>query len=111
MEEYRTALRKYSDFYGRATRREYWMFFLVNVVIASILDFLGLRTIGLLYTLFIFVPNLAVGIRRLHDTGKSGKWFLLILIPVIGAIILLVLMAMPGDMGENQYGEDPQRIV
>jgi uncharacterized membrane protein YhaH (DUF805 family) len=111
MEEFKAALRKFSEFSGRATRREYWMFFLVNVVIASVLDLLGLRTIGFLYTLFIFVPSLAVGIRRLHDTGKSGKWFLVLLLPILGAIWLLVLLAMPGDMGENQYGEEPQPIL
>lgn len=111
MEEYKAALSKYSEFRGRATRREYWMFILVNFVIVSVSEFLGFTTIGWLYTLFIFVPGLAAAVRRLHDTGKSGKWFLIVLIPILGAIWLIVLLAMPGDMGPNQYGDEPLATV
>lgn len=112
--------RNYINFDGRARRTEYWMFALFNFLIISALLLLG----GFLaesdvdpmaafipYYLYFFaalVPSLAVTVRRLHDVGKSG-WFLLIsLIPLVGAIWLLVLYVTEGDPGPNAYGEDPK---
>lgn len=102
----------YADFEGRARRTEYWMFFLVNVLISIVVGVVGriihVPIIGSLYGLAVLVPGLAVGARRLHDTGKSAWWWLVGLIPFIGWIWLIVLFAIPGDAGSNQYGADPK---
>ena len=102
----------YANFNGRASRQEYWMFFLFNVIFAFVAGFVdgffGLGFLYLLYVLAVFIPGLAVGVRRLHDVGKSG-WFLLIsLIPLVGAIWLIVLVASKSNPGENQYGTEPK---
>jgi len=119
MNWYLQVLKNYAVFTGRARRKEYWMFVLFNIifaVLAIILDnILGTTIQGagyglfyLLYGLAVLIPGLAVGVRRLHDIGKSG-WFLLIsLIPIIGAIWLIVLLATAGNAGENKYGADPK---
>ena len=88
------------------------MFFLFNIIFASVVGiadvFLGLGFLELLYLLAVFIPGLAVSIRRLHDVGKSG-WFLLIsLIPLVGGIWLIVLLASKSNPGENQYGAEPK---
>lgn len=122
MEWYLKVLRQYSDFNGRARRKEYWMFVLFNMIfafIAIVLDNLMGLTIGEigygplygLYALIVLIPGLAVGVRRLHDTGKSGWMMLLVFIPLIGGIWLLVLMIMEGDQGDNQYGPNPKEIT
>jgi uncharacterized membrane protein YhaH (DUF805 family) len=113
---YLAVLKNYAGFSGRARRTEYWMFFLVNLVIAVVLDILGLYArfftiIGLLYGLAVLIPSLAVGVRRLHDTGRSGWWLLIGLIPVIGTIILLVFFATDGEPGDNQYGPNPKSAM
>lgn len=111
-------LKKYADFTGRAPRAEYWWFVLLYVVgyfVASILDsilslgsmFYAYGPITLLFLLAILVPSLAVGARRLHDTDRSGWWLLIGLIPLIGAIVLLVFFVSEGTPGSNQYGENP----
>lgn len=104
MNWYLEVLRKYTVFTGRATRTEYWMFFLVNVLISLVLGFLDLTIIGYIYTLAVLLPSIGVAIRRLHDTGKSGWWLLIGLIPFLGAIILIVFLAMDSEPGQNQYG-------
>jgi uncharacterized membrane protein YhaH (DUF805 family) len=102
-------LERYAKFDGRAGRAEFWWYFLANVIIWIVLLMLT-QASGIflvLYFLFMiamFVPNLAVGVRRLHDTDKSGLLLLLAVIPVVGSIILLVLFAMEGTNGPNQYG-------
>jgi uncharacterized membrane protein YhaH (DUF805 family) len=115
----RTCLSKYVDFSGRARRSEYWFFalftFLVSVV-TSILDSIigtdyGNGSGGLLNTvasLAFLLPGLAVGARRLHDTGKSGWWLLLALIPIIGWIALIVFFVQDSKPGDNQYGPNPK---
>lgn len=108
-------LKKYSEFTGRSRRKEYWMFTLFSLIISIVLSSIdrfvfGLEGYGInsLYSLVVMIPSLAVSVRRLHDVGKSG-WFLLIaLIPLIGAIWLLVLFCTEGNNGENQYGPDPK---
>ncbi|WP_330442362.1 DUF805 domain-containing protein [Flavobacterium sp. C4GT6] len=102
----------YVNFNGRARRSEYWYFTLCNVLISIFLAIIGyvleLNFIGDIYSLAVLLPGLAVAVRRLHDVNKSG-WFLLIgLIPLIGAIWLIVVLATDGDSGSNQYGEDPK---
>lgn len=107
----RTVLGKYADFNGRARRSEYWFWYLTVViayVIAAIVDqIIGVPILTLIVALAIIVPTLAAGVRRLHDTDKSG-WFILIgLIPIVGAIVLIVFFVM--DSGpDNQYGPNPK---
>ena len=113
MEWYLNVLRNhYADFEGRASRQEYWMFVLFNIIFslaANVLDYL-LGTAMLfsgIYALAMLVPGLAVSVRRLHDVNKSGWMILVSLIPVIGWIWLLILMVTEGTPGENQYGTNP----
>ncbi len=115
--------KKYADFTGRARRAEYWWFVLINfVVIFSLLvltiilsgsndSLTGLGgIIYAVYALGVILPSLAVTVRRLHDTGKSG-WMLLIgLIPFVGPIILLVFYFTDGEPGANQYGPSPKYV-
>jgi uncharacterized membrane protein YhaH (DUF805 family) len=109
----KTCLNKYAAFSGRAQRSEYWYFFLFMVVVnvvASVLDSAIFGDIPVLYliaTLAIIVPSIAVGVRRLHDTDRSGWWLLLGFIPVVGAIVLIVFFCQPGTVGPNQFGPDP----
>jgi len=121
MNWYLTVLKKYADFNGRARRTEYWMFVLFNflamialailaVVLGSISQTLG--TIGyllyVLYALAVIVPSLAVTVRRLHDTGKSGWFILLNLIPLVGPLIVLIFLVTDSQPGANQYGPNPK---
>lgn len=122
MNWYLKVLKQYADFKGRASRKEYWIFFLFNVIFsiaAMTLDnILGLTISGipygplyLIYILAVFIPGLAVSVRRLHDVGKSGWMFLIALIPLIGAIWLLILVATDGQQGSNKWGENPKEIT
>jgi uncharacterized membrane protein YhaH (DUF805 family) len=122
MSWYLAVLKKYAVFSGRARRKEFWMFVLFNVIfslVAALLDrLLGTRVgetgsgwISILYSLAVLIPSLAVAIRRLHDVGKSGWWLLISLVPLIGAIWLLVLYIRDGQPGENQYGPNPKEIA
>ncbi len=111
----------YANFQGRARRKEYWMFLLFNIiflVLAMVLDNvfgiafegIGYGPVYLVYALAVLVPGLAVAVRRLHDIGKSGWMILIGLIPLIGAIWLIVLYVTEGEKGENQYGPDPKAV-
>jgi uncharacterized membrane protein YhaH (DUF805 family) len=122
MNWYLKVLKQYADFNGRARRTEYWMFFLFNMIfaiVAILLDnFLGIamEEIGYgplygLYALGMFIPGLAVGVRRLHDVGKSGWMMLIGFIPLIGAIWLLILMLTDSNSGVNEYGENPKELM
>ena len=116
---YLKALTNYTEFGGRARRKEYWFFILFNILISiafTIIDGVtGLYSIetgvGLfsgIYSLAILVPSIAVGVRRLHDTNRSGWWLLISFIPLIGAIILIVFLASDSNSEENQYGPNPK---
>jgi len=121
MNWYLKVLRQYADFEGRARRKEYWMFILFNTIfwiIAIALDNIFKITISddlfygpfyILYALAVFIPGLAVSVRRLHDIGKSGWYYLIILIPLAGPIWFLVLVATDSDPGENEYGKNPKQ--
>jgi uncharacterized membrane protein YhaH (DUF805 family) len=106
-------LERYAKFDGRAGRAEFWWFVLANVVVyVALLILAQISSIFLvlyfLYALAILVPSIAVAIRRLHDTDKSG-WLLLIgLVPLVGAIVLLVFYAMESTKGPNQFGPGPE---
>lgn len=113
MNWYLEVLKKYADFNGRARRKEYWMFALFNfIVIVALLIVDGiLGTIGLLYGLYllaVLLPSIGVTVRRLHDTGRSGWWILIGLVPFVGGIILLVFAIQDGTPGENEYGKNPK---
>lgn len=109
----------YTDFSGRARRKEFWMFYLFLIIaglIATVIDnLLGTTFPGFNYgavygltVLALLLPSLAVSIRRLHDVGKSGWLILIYLVPVIGFIWLLVLFCMDGQPGTNAYGPNPK---
>ena len=126
----RIMLRKYASFSGRARRKEYWMFFLVYALLSGsitavvmgldwVVDFVtrgrwadsfsleaGL-TLGV-FALVHLLPSIAVTVRRLHDTGRSGWWILLSFIPIIGALVLLYFMVISGEPQDNAYGPNPK---
>ena len=119
MNWYLEVLKKYAVFSGRARRKEYWFFVLFNIIIGLALTFIDFSTglydveseIGLLsslYSLTVLVPGIAVTIRRLHDTSRTGWWFLIAFVPIIGVIVLLVFMVFDSTPGDNQYGPNPK---
>ena len=105
----------YANFNGRARRKELWMFVLFNMLISLALQIVVgmispeamLVAVGL-YSLAVIVPSIAVAVRRLHDVGKSGWWYFIALVPLIGSIWLLVLFVTDGNKGANEFGEDPK---
>ena len=103
---------KYADFDGRARRSEYWYFCLFNALVAFglgiIVGLIGASWLSTVYSLAVMIPGLALGVRRMHDIGKSGWWILISLIPIVGAIWFLVLCCKAGDTGANAYGPDPK---
>ena len=123
MKYYLQALKNYSNFNGRARRKEYWMFTLMYVIIlifATILDNvigttfeisgtnLGYGWVYLIVGLLHLLPSLSLVVRRLHDVGKSGWFYFIILIPVVGFIWIFILSIKEGEMGNNFYGSDPK---
>jgi uncharacterized membrane protein YhaH (DUF805 family) len=115
MNWYIKALKQYVDFSGRAQRMEFWMFVLFNFLISlglAIIDMLlGLGFLQLLYALAVLLPTIAVGVRRLHDTNRSGWWLLLGLIPLIGVIILIVFWVQDSQPGDNAFGPNPKAVM
>jgi uncharacterized membrane protein YhaH (DUF805 family) len=122
MDWYLQVLKKYAEFGGRARRKEYWMFALFNIIfliVAMILDNVFGTTIGALpygvfyylYVLAVLLPGIAVAVRRLHDVGKSGWMMLIVLIPIIGAIWLLVLICTDSQAGSNKWGANPKEVT
>ena len=120
MNIYLKVLRQYADFAGRARRREYWTFILIHIVIGMVLGAIdGLISyllefpapiLSSLYFLGTLVPSLAALVRRLHDSGRSGWWFLVNFIPGIGGIILIVLLFMESEPGRNNWGPNPKGL-
>ncbi|MFB7776644.1 DUF805 domain-containing protein [Streptomyces bauhiniae] len=112
MHWYVDVLKKYAVFSGRARRQEYWMFTLFSLIISIVLTILDnaldINFLAGIYALAVLVPSLAVGVRRLHDTSRSGWWLLLVLIPFIGAIVLIVFFAIEGKPEANEYGPNPK---
>jgi uncharacterized membrane protein YhaH (DUF805 family) len=114
---YIAALRKFAVFSGRARRIEYWMFYFVNCLIGGAIGIVenmtgaGYRSgLTILYCLFILIPSLAVAVRRLHDTGRSGWWLLIAWVPFVGVIVLLVMLLQDSQPGENRYGSNPKAL-
>lgn len=117
-------LRRYADFNGRSTRKEFWMFMLGGNIVTSVLGLIALADTDFGHTgaignlafgmialviLGVIIPLIAVQVRRLHDQDKSGFLALLNLIPYLGFLVVLVLMCVPGTEGENKYGPDPKQ--
>ena len=110
----------YSNFNDRARRSEYWMFVLFNIIVEIILSAIGAILVYVLknqiisfsllslYSLIIFIPGLALTIRRLHDTGKSGWYILVALIPIVGGIIVLYFLVQDSQQEQNEYGISPK---
>ena len=115
MDAVKSVFGNYADFSGRARRSEYWYFVLFNFLVSFALGFIGgllgdnvSTVLSGIWSLVVLIPSLAVAWRRLHDIGRSGAYFLLILIPLVGAILLIVWFCQPGQPGDNQYGPDPK---
>jgi uncharacterized membrane protein YhaH (DUF805 family) len=122
MEWYLKVIKQYAVFSGRARRKEYWMFAFFNVifaVVAIVIDNALGTTVGDLhygmvycvYILAVLLPALAVTVRRLHDAGKSGWFYFISLIPLIGPIWMLVLLCKDSVPGENSYGPNPKEAA
>ncbi|WP_099075530.1 DUF805 domain-containing protein [Proteus alimentorum] len=115
----------YANFSGRARRKEYWMFTLVNTIIITVLYAILISSVDMntgemsslgsiagiiigIYSLAIIIPSIAVTIRRFHDQDKSGWMFLLAFIPAVGGLIVFVFMCLEGTKGDNRFGPDPK---
>jgi uncharacterized membrane protein YhaH (DUF805 family) len=110
----------YANFNGRAGRPEYWYYVLATIIISILLGIvdslfklqfggeLKIGILGIIFSLAILIPGLAVAARRLHDIGKSGWYYLVILIPIAGVIWQIILLCTEGEPAENQYGESPK---
>ena len=114
-EAVKSVFTQYVGFSGRARRSEYWWYtlflFIVGFILGLIIGITGNQNMNyliLVFELAVFLPTLSVSVRRLHDTGKSGWWVLLSLIPVIGSIILIIFYVMDSEPGSNQYGPNPK---
>jgi uncharacterized membrane protein YhaH (DUF805 family) len=120
-------LRRYADFRGRSRRREYWMFTLFIILVALVLavpaailggfdeqgsgiGLIPLFIIGI-FSIAIFIPSIAVQVRRFHDQDRTGWLVLLGLIPYVGGLIVLVFMCLPGTRGDNRFGRDPKENI
>lgn len=112
------AFTKYAQFSGRSRRKEFWLFYLLITIATIVLTFIdisigsfdavsGFGLLSGIFTLAIIVPSLAVSVRRLHDTDRSGWWLLLSIIPLLGTIVLVVFWCLKGTQGQNEYGDDP----
>ena len=119
MNWYLEVLKKYTVFDGRAELKEYWWFSLFSfiiIIVLSVIDIVtgtfnvnvGLGLLGGIYTLAVLIPGIAVSVRRLHDTNRSGWWLLINGIPLIGVIVFLVFTGQDGTPGDNQYGSNPK---
>ena len=118
MNWYLDAWKNYANFKGRARRKAYWMFVLFNLIALVILSLIegalglssqnGYGILTGLYTLAMILPLIALAVRRLHDTGRSGWWLLIGLVPLIGPIVLIVFYVTDSQPGTNQYGPNPK---
>lgn len=107
---WKTCMRKYADFSGRAGMKEYWMFLAVNVVATMVLGAISAGILGMVYVLVTVVPMFSAMARRFHDQGRSGWMCLAGLIPIVGQILVFILLLQPGEVTENQYGPVPDGI-
>ena len=120
MNWYLEVLNKYAVFHGRARRSEYWYFFLFNLVVLVVLAILdaairkmtgiGMGMLGTIYGLAVLTPGVAVTVRRLHDTNRSGWWVLLSLVPLVGLVLILFLVQ-DGETAPNRFGSNPKYAI
>lgn len=111
----RTCFQKYITFSGRASRSEYWWFVLFTLLASFVLSFIdfslgfqgNVQPLSALFSLAVFLPSIAVAVRRLHDRDMTGWWILIVLVPLLGALVLMVLFVMRGTEGRNRFGPDP----
>jgi uncharacterized membrane protein YhaH (DUF805 family) len=100
----------YVNFAGRACRSEYWywaLFVLIGAIVARIIDYvIGAPIAYTIFGLAVLIPYIAIGVRRLHDTDRAGWWLFLGLIPLVGAIILIIWFCTKGTDGPNRFGQD-----
>lgn len=119
MEYFISAIRQYAVFKGRTRRKEFWYFYLISFVISLALAFLDNRMgtfnpemggglLGGVYGIFIFLPSLSLTVRRIHDSGYSGYWAFILLIPIIGVLAILFFALMDSKPGSNEYGISPK---
>lgn len=122
MNWYLAVLKKYAVFSGRARRKEYWIFVLINILVVYILAMIdnllgtlntqaGVGVLSGIYSLAVFLPSLGVSVRRLHDTNRTGWWMLISVIPFIGFLVLLFFMLQNSTPGNNTYGANPKNIA
>jgi uncharacterized membrane protein YhaH (DUF805 family) len=119
MHYYTDAFKKYAEFSGRATRTQYWMFVLWNLVVSIVIGILAplifseniANIIGYLYLLAVIIPSLAILARRLHDIDRSGWWILIGFVPLIGAIVLIIFAVLDSTPGTNSYGPNPKGVT
>lgn len=117
MNWYIQALKSYADFSGRSRRKEFWFFVLFNFIIGFTLGIVdtmlgigfGVGLLSGLYFLGVLVPGIAVSVRRLHDTGRSGWWILVGFVPVLG-LVIFILMVLDSQPGDNEYGPNPKGV-
>lgn len=111
LDNFTSVIKNSLEFSGRANRSEYWWFIAVNVAIAlglQTFDFvIGIPVLSIVFMLAMLLPAVAVSIRRLHDSERSGWWMLVGLVPVLGAFVVFALMATPGTESENRFGKKP----
>jgi uncharacterized membrane protein YhaH (DUF805 family) len=121
MEWYLKALKNYAGFGGRAQRKEFWLYILFYVLFGTAVGLiemmLGMRgpegqggPLSLLYALAFLVPTIAVAVRRLHDSGRTGWWLLLGFIPILGALVLIFFYVLDSEPGDNPYGPNPKGV-
>ncbi|KIO37989.1 DUF805 domain-containing protein [Shewanella sp. cp20] len=114
MEYFIGALKKFADFTGRARRKEFWMytlFYIIFYAVTAAIDVAtGLYMLSTIFALVMFIPTISMSARRLHDTGRSGWWQLIGLIPLIGAIVLLIFYVQDSVEG-NEYGDNPKALA
>ncbi|MYS11684.1 DUF805 domain-containing protein [Streptomyces sp. SID6041] len=112
MNWYLDVIKKYAVFSGRARRKEFWMFqlfnFIISIVLVAIGTALDFSLLSTIYSLAVLLPSLGVTIRRLHDTGRSGWWILIGLVPIVGFIVLIVFTASEGEQQQNAHGPNPK---
>jgi len=120
MSWYLKVLQNYFTFSGRARRKEYWFFILFHMIFLFVLAILdaslgtmaagGAGVLSAIYGLAILIPSIAVSVRRLHDIGFAGWWYLIISIPIVGAIVLLVFHVLDSEPGDNRFGPNPKLV-
>ena len=101
---------QYADFNGRAVQSQFWYFVLFSFIISFVLGIVdgmlfGRQILFMIFNLAVLIPSIAIAVRRLHDLGKTGWWYLLIFVPLIGVIVLIVWFCMKGQTTKNQYGD------